>query len=91
LTGFECSRKEREGLAGARRGQEAAALDACGAALGSFGLLAFAAVIWTVLPVAGTAWAFVGAIATRLIVSIFLWWCRRFVRFKKRRKNPLYH
>jgi hypothetical protein len=35
-------RKERAGLAGARRGKEAAALDAAGATLGSFGLAAFA-------------------------------------------------
>ena len=34
-------RKEKAGLPGARRGKEAAALDAVGAALGSFGLAAF--------------------------------------------------
>jgi hypothetical protein len=81
----EQQRKERAGLAGGRRGQEAAALDSAGTALGSFGLLAFAAVIWTVLPVAGTAWAFAGAIAAWTLVSVFLWWARRFVHFRKRR------
>src|SRR6266480_7999788 len=35
----ERKRKERAGLRGTRRGKEAAALDAAGAALGSFGLL----------------------------------------------------
>jgi hypothetical protein len=79
----ERQRKERKGLSGARRGQEAAALDACGAALGSFGLLAFAAVIWSVPPVAGTAGAFAGAIAAWLMVSVSLWWARRFIRFRK--------
>ena len=39
-------RKEKAGLAGARRGKEAAALDAAGATLGSFGLAAFGLVIW---------------------------------------------
>jgi hypothetical protein len=39
-------RKEKAGLSGARRGREAAALDAAGAMLGSMGLAAFAAVIW---------------------------------------------
>ena len=39
-------RKEKAGLPGARRGKEAAALDAAGAALGSFGLAAFGLVIW---------------------------------------------
>jgi hypothetical protein len=38
-------RKEKAGLPGARRGKEAAALDAVGVALGSFGLAAFGLVI----------------------------------------------
>jgi hypothetical protein len=38
-------RKDKVGLAGARRGREAAALDAAGATLGSFGLAAFAVII----------------------------------------------
>jgi hypothetical protein len=38
-------RKEKAGLPGARRGKEAAALDAAGAALGSFGLAAFGLVM----------------------------------------------
>ena len=37
------------GLAGARRGKEAAALDAAGARLGSFGLAAFGVVIWLMI------------------------------------------
>jgi hypothetical protein len=40
-------RKEKAGLRGARRGKEAAALDA--AALGSFGLTAFGLVIWLMI------------------------------------------
>ena len=43
----ERDRKVRAGLLGKRRGQQAAALDAMGAAIGSFGLLAFGAVMWT--------------------------------------------
>src|SRR5262249_39772858 len=42
----ECERKEKVGIRGTRRGKEAAALDAAGAALGSFGLLAFGGAIW---------------------------------------------
>ena len=42
-------RKERAGLPGARRGREAAALDAAGAMLGSFGLAAFGLVIWLMI------------------------------------------
>jgi hypothetical protein len=41
-------RKEKAGLPGARRGKEAAALDAAGAVLGSFGLAAFGVVIWLI-------------------------------------------
>jgi len=40
----EIRRKREAALAGERRGQEAAALDAAGAALGALGLLAFAAI-----------------------------------------------
>ena len=85
----ERQRKERAGLSGNRRGQEAAALDSVGAALGSFGLLAFAAVMWGVLPAAGIAWAFAGAIAAWTLVSVLLWWARRFVRLPKRRRTTL--
>src|SRR5438105_15081010 len=42
----ERERKEEAGLLGTRRGKEAAALDAAGAALGSIGLLTFGAAIW---------------------------------------------
>lgn len=80
----ERQRMQRAGLSGARRGQQAAALDSSGAALGSFGLLAFGAVIWFVLPRAGATWAFAGAIAAWTLVSVSLWWARRFVRLRKR-------
>jgi hypothetical protein len=42
----ERERKEKAGLRGARRGKEAAELDAAGAALGSIGLLTFGAAVW---------------------------------------------
>ena len=50
-------RKEKAGLPGARRGKEAAALDASGAALGSFGLAAFGLVIWLMI-VRSPGWTF---------------------------------
>ena len=46
----ERERKEKVGLRGTRRGKEAAALDAAGAALASLGLLAFGAAIWLLAP-----------------------------------------
>ena len=42
-------RKEKAGFSRVRRGREAAALDAAGAALGSLGLAAFAVVIWLLI------------------------------------------
>src|SRR5262249_17926018 len=42
----ERERKEKVGLRSTRRGKEAAALDAAGAALGSIGLLTFCVAIW---------------------------------------------
>ena len=65
----ERERKEKKGLKGARRGKDAAALDAAGASLGGVGLMAFGAVVWQaarwpwlVLPLALLAWAAVSLI-----------------------------
>ncbi len=63
---------------GARRGKEAAALDAVGAALGSFGLTAFGLVIWLMI-VPSPAWALVLAAAAWLAVAILAWQLRRWV------------
>ncbi|CAM5437016.1 hypothetical protein AFEL58S_02597 [Afipia felis] len=68
----ERRRKESKRLQGARRGQEAAALDAFGAALGSVGMMAFALTVWLgrLLPpvvVLGLAMAMWG------IISVAAW------------------
>jgi hypothetical protein len=68
-------RKERVGLAGARRGKEAAALDAAGATLGSFGLAVFALVIWLLIERAPSL-ALVLATAAWLAVAVLAWWLR---------------
>ena len=69
-------RKEKAGLAGARRGEEAAALDAVGAALGSFGLAAFAAVVWLTIG-RFAALALVPATAAWATVAVAAWRLRR--------------
>ncbi len=46
----EKRKKEEEGLHGARRGRQAASVDAAGAAIGSIGLLVFAWGVWRFLP-----------------------------------------
>jgi hypothetical protein len=71
--------KEKAGLSGRRRGQEAAALDAAGAAWGSIGLVAFAAVFHLTVP-AGIAGAFIAALSAWAVISVSAWWLRRKLR-----------
>ena len=80
----ERRRKQKLGLRGVRRGQQAAALDSAGAALGSFGLAIFAILVWKCLPAAGAIIAFPAATAAWLVVSICLWWGRRDIRVRRR-------
>jgi hypothetical protein len=79
----EIRRKREAGLAGERRGQEAAALDAAGAALGSLGMLAFAIAFWLLVE-SSIAAAFVGASLAWLVVSVAAWFVRRKLRFVRR-------
>jgi hypothetical protein len=79
IEAHERRQKERAGFKGARRGREAAALDAAGAGLGSAGLLAFAAVFSLVVG-ASTAGAFAAALTAWAIVSVSAWWLRRKLR-----------
>lgn len=69
-------RKEKAGLSGARRGREAAALDAAGAVLGSLGLAAFAVVIWLGIERSAPL-ALLLATAVWLVVAIAAWLVRR--------------
>jgi hypothetical protein len=69
-------RKEKLGLTGARRGKEAAALDAAGAAVGSFGLAAFALMVALVMERSPSiALCLAGAIW--LAVAVLGWLIRR--------------
>ena len=79
----EIRRKREAGLAGERRGQEAAALDAAGATLGAIGMLTFAIVFWLLVE-RSVATAFVGASLTWLAVSVAAWFARRKVRPRRR-------
>ncbi len=72
----ERERKEKAGLAGARRGKEAAALDAAGATLGSLGLAAFALIIWLMVEQAPYL-ALVLATSGWLVVAVLAWILRR--------------
>lgn len=83
----EQKRKEKAGQEGTRRGQKAAALEAAGVALGSFGLLAFGATVWNVLSSAGTGLAFTAASLAWFFVAVSLWWVRRLVRRPGRQRR----
>ncbi|MBW7974740.1 DUF3147 family protein [Bradyrhizobium sp. BR 10289] len=83
IESHERRRKEKAGLSGTRRGQEAAALDAAGAALGSVGLAAFAAVFYVTVRTS-IGGAFIAAIAAWTIVSVAAWWLRRKFRIVSR-------
>lgn len=72
-------RKEKAGLQGARRGKEVAALDATGAVLGSYGLAAFAIMIWALIEKA-QLWAFAFASVAWIVVSALAWFARRKLR-----------
>ena len=75
----EIRRKKEAGLDGTRRGEEAAALDAAGTALGALGTLAFA--ILFSLPVKpNIAGTFVGASLAWVVVSVAAWYVRRKMR-----------
>jgi hypothetical protein len=68
----ERKRKREHGLRGHRRGTDAAALDAAGAVLGSFGLAAFGVAVWGLAPSFGFAALLLGALAW-ILVSVTLW------------------
>jgi hypothetical protein len=76
----EIRRKREAGVAGERRGQMAAALDAAGAALGALGLLGFA-IAFSLVVEANIPAAFIGASLAWLFVSVAAWYLRRRMRW----------
>jgi len=83
----EVRRKREAGLVGNRRGQQAAALDAAGAALGAAGLLAFA-IVFSLLVESSVLAAFAGASLAWLIVSVAAWHARRKWRIGRYARTP---
>jgi hypothetical protein len=72
----EIRRKRKAGLSGTRRGQQAAALESAGAALGSIGMLAFALFFWWTVE-ESALFAFLGATVAWTTTSIAAWWVYR--------------
>jgi hypothetical protein len=75
----ERQRKERQGLLGRERGKNAAALESCGAALGSWGMVAFAAVVFA-FATRSIWFAFIAASIAWFAISVTLWSMRRPLR-----------
>ena len=73
-------KKQRVGYDGTNRGRLAAALDARGACFGCVGLIAFAAVVWRMLPR--------HALVLTLIVATFVWVCVSILLWSLERALP---
>jgi hypothetical protein len=79
-------RKQQAGLAGKRRGQQAAALDAVGAALGSIGMLGFALVFALLVERSAPA-AFALALLAWCVICVAAWWIWEQVRAAQRSRR----
>jgi hypothetical protein len=69
----EREKKQQAGENGTNRARAAAGIDAAGAALGCFGLAAFAIVVWKGLPHFSTASVLLCATAAWSVVALSLW------------------
>jgi hypothetical protein len=78
----ERQRKEEKGMQGARRGKEAAALDAAGAGWGSVGLALFGAAVFMLAETWGPSSLLIAALVW-FSVAVLLWQLRRKVRVHK--------
>ena len=76
----ERQRKQKKGLHGEKRGTDAAAIDALGAAMGGVGLVAFAGICWWLIPRYPAPLALAGATITWLLVSLSVWTIRQLRR-----------
>ena len=73
----EMQRKQNAGLKGTIRGRDAAGVDAAGSAMGSIGLIVFAAITWKWIS-GGTTWlVLASATLAWLLTSALLWHVRK--------------
>lgn len=69
----EKEKKERLGLHGTILGRKVAGVDAAGAAMGSIGMMAFAAMVWLLLPDHSSLLVLSGATVAWFAVSFSVW------------------
>ena len=87
----EKQKKQQHGLDGTIRGREAAGLDAAGAAIGSIGLIAFALVVWQLMPRLSTWLVMSCATLAWLVTSVLIWYLRKTrlgLRGRRKRHRP---
>jgi hypothetical protein len=73
----EREKKERAGLRGTKRARVAVGVDGAGAAIGSIGLVAFAAVTWQLVPRTATWLTLTIAVLAWFGVSVAVWFARK--------------
>jgi hypothetical protein len=69
----EKEKKGKAGLNGTMRGRAAASIDAAGAAMGTLGLIVFAALVWQLLPSHSALTILPGAAVAWLAISMLAW------------------
>jgi hypothetical protein len=69
----EQEKKGKAGIVNTTRGRQAAALEARGATIGSFGLACFAVLVWKLLPVWNAGVVLIAALSLWLGVSVLIW------------------
>jgi len=84
----EKQEKEQKGEPGARSGRKAAGAEAAGTVCGSFGLLTFAAVVWSLTPEHSPWFALALAALSWMAVAAGLWVLRQLLRTRSRRSQP---
>ncbi len=75
----EREKKQKAGMDGTARGRAAASVDAAGAAMGTLGLMAFALIVWRLLPGHSSWLVLTGAGVAWFGVSVLVWWLRKMI------------
>jgi hypothetical protein len=88
IQAHEKEKKARIGSDGTHRGRLAASIDSAGAALGCFGLLAFALTCWKGLPNHSALVIIAISVAIWLVTSVALWEIRKRRMFGRRKTLP---
>jgi hypothetical protein len=84
-------KKQRAGLRGTIRGRKVAGVDAVGAAMGSLGMIVFAAMVWQLLPGRSSSLILLSATLAWFVVSVTIWRLRSlFVHWHRHKPTSPY-